>query len=173
MSKAKTHRDYINTGERRAMVLKLRKAGATYAEIANSVQKAANEGKLSPLPAGWNPLYAYKDVMREMEKRRLDMDEDVVTVRLIELERLDDMQKGLWPMVVSKRPDLQAIDRMLKIMDRRSKYLGLDAPTKVDGLLRSVNLGDLTDSQIDRLAEGEDLLSVLANPNTTSSQGGA
>lgn len=41
-----------------------------------------------------------------------------------ELDRLNALTQTLW--ASARRGDLGAIDRLLKIMDRRSKYLGLD-----------------------------------------------
>jgi len=133
MAKAKTHPDYINTAERRAMVLRLRKVGMTYAEIAEAVSRAAEAGRIGALPSGWSSLYAYKDVARELAKRRDVMAEDAELVRQLELDRLDDMQKGLWPLVARQNPDLKALDRLLKIMDRRAKYLDLDSPIAITG----------------------------------------
>jgi hypothetical protein len=46
----------------------------------------------------------------------------------IELARLDEMHAGCWE--AARSGDVQALDRALKIQDRRAKYLGLDAPTK-------------------------------------------
>ncbi len=42
-----------------------------------------------------------------------------------ELARLDAMLVGLW--AAARRGNVAAVDRVLKIMERRSKYLGLDS----------------------------------------------
>jgi hypothetical protein len=48
----------------------------------------------------------------------------------LELDRLDAMQQALW--AKAKRGDIGASNAILKIMERRSRLLGLDAPTKAD-----------------------------------------
>lgn len=63
--------------------------------------------------------------------------EDTGDLRILEGERLSAMQDALWKRCM--RGDEWAIDRVLKIMDRRAKLLGLDKPPeeqKVDITLR-------------------------------------
>lgn len=60
----------------------------------------------------------------------------------MELERLDILLNGLWEQ--ARGGDLQALDRALKIQDRRARYLGLDAPTKT----QEVPMSALTDEQL-------------------------
>lgn len=62
---------------------------------------------------------ALKEIIREPAEAVIKM----------ELERLDVVLRGLWMAAASG--DLAAADRFLRIQDRRAKYLGLDAPTKV------------------------------------------
>lgn len=47
-----------------------------------------------------------------------------------DLERLGIAEKAIWPAVI--KGDLLAIDRLLRIMERRAKLLGLDAPKRID-----------------------------------------
>lgn len=49
-------------------------------------------------------------------------------LRTVELERLDEMFEGLW--TKAKSGDGFAIGNALRIMERRAKLLGLDAPVK-------------------------------------------
>ena len=49
-------------------------------------------------------------------------------VRSLELARLDEMLLGLWGK--ASRGELQSVDRVLKILERRARYLGLDAPQR-------------------------------------------
>jgi hypothetical protein len=52
-------------------------------------------------------------------------------LRSMELERLRSLQVSLWSR--AKEGDLGAVDRILKIMERRAKLTGLDSPeTEVD-----------------------------------------
>ena len=117
----------IETAERRAFVLKLRKGGATYARIA---QAAIDKFGLEHLPEKWDCRFAYKDVARELEKisrLRNGLSEDVLQ---LELERLDEMQLALWPRVM--QGDIQAIQTTLRIMERRARLQGLDKPQRLE-----------------------------------------
>lgn len=49
-------------------------------------------------------------------------------VRTLETTRIDAAIRAIWPDVMLG--DLRAVDRLLKLMERRSRFLGLDAPTK-------------------------------------------
>lgn len=49
-------------------------------------------------------------------------------------------------------------------IDKRCKILGIDAPMKSFGM--NIDLSQLTESQLERLASGEDLYRVLATPGT-------
>lgn len=46
----------------------------------------------------------------------------------MELSRLDHFMQSIWPKI--ERGDLAAIDRGIRIMERRAKLIGLDAPEK-------------------------------------------
>lgn len=58
-------------------------------------------------------------------------------VREMELDRLDLLLDKLMPRV--EQGDVQAIQTALKVMDRRAKFLGLDAPTKQDLTVHQVD----------------------------------
>jgi hypothetical protein len=60
---------------------------------------------------------------------RQDTSEMADEVRTLELLRLDEYHEKLRPKV--EKGDVQAIMACIKIQDRRSKYLGLDAPTEI------------------------------------------
>jgi len=47
-----------------------------------------------------------------------------------ELARLATAEEAIWPQILAGK--WLAIDRLLAIQDRRAKYLGLDAPSKID-----------------------------------------
>ena len=90
--------------------LELRKAGATYQQIADKM--------------GISLSGAGVCVSRAMDALRLEVKEAAEQVLELELDRLDSMLLGLWDK--ARRGDVAAIDRVLKIQDRRAKYLGLD-----------------------------------------------
>jgi hypothetical protein len=50
-------------------------------------------------------------------------------LRALELDRLDSMWIVVWPLVL--QGDLKAIDRCLRIMERRAAICGLNAPKRV------------------------------------------
>lgn len=56
--------------------------------------------------------------------------------RLTELERLEKLHEKWWPHALGEGgwgpPDVKAAEVVLKIMDRRARLLGLDAPMKVE-----------------------------------------
>src|SRR5262249_27674484 len=66
---------------------------------------------------------AHRLVARALE---ITYQEPADELRKLELERLDTLSRALWPTATTDPPNLKAIDRLLKIMDRRAKLLGLD-----------------------------------------------
>lgn len=107
--------------------VELRKAGLPYAQIADALGFASASS-------------AYRTVMRALARNQ---SEQVEELRMIEGARLDRMQQAVWQRAV--QGDLHTIDRVLRIMDRRARLFGLDAPQKV-----SVNT-DEVDAQIEQL----------------------
>jgi hypothetical protein len=98
------------TIDREQQVVSLRRQGYTWEGISNEV------GYLSPSSSREAFLRASRRVLRE----------DLEEVRNLELDRLDFALKSIWTGV--EAGDTQAINTMLKIMERRSKMLALDAP---------------------------------------------
>ena len=88
-------------------------------------------------------------------------------LRTLELERLDTLYAKVMVIIEtgSTKEVLNAIDRALRIMERRSKLLGLDAPMKQD--LRITNR---LDAQIEQLAaelfQLEETHSLQATPGS-------
>jgi hypothetical protein len=103
----------IEAAERQALALKMRKEGCTYDKIAQRVGYAS--------PAG-----AEKAVKAALHKMIKDDAQDVLT---FEIARLDEMLEGAYGLACVGNPI--AITSVLKIMERRAKLLGIDAPTKV------------------------------------------
>lgn len=94
--------------ERMAQALKLRKAGATYRQIADRL--------------GVSISTAYDDIRDALAEITREPAE---TLLALELERLDGMWLGISR--AANRGDLKAIDRAIKISQRRGKLTGLDA----------------------------------------------
>lgn len=111
------------TAARRTQAIALRLAGADWTTIATALQYADRGA-------------ACKDVTRALEKYVAEQRVGLAELRELEVQRLDRLQRGLWSEAVSGNP--KAIDAVLRIIDRRAKLLGLDAPVKVqtDGVVR-------------------------------------
>jgi len=105
----------LKGAERRIDVLNARKTGATYNEIATQFEIS--------------PTRAYQMVREELEKLTAERTELREEVMQIEMERLDGLFSKAWEKAMAG--DLRAIDACLKVMDRRAKMLGIDAPIKV------------------------------------------
>ena len=149
---SKRDRIAAEQNERRRKALELRKAGANYQQIADRLGLANKS-------MAWQAVHAaIRDIVREPAE----------AVLTIELARLDALLLGVW--TAAKAGDVRAIDRALRIMERRSAYLGLDAPKRTehtgkDGGPIELDLSKLTEAQIDRLLEartGADLDRLLA-----------
>lgn len=74
-----------------------------------------------------SPSGAYRAVMAGL---KATLQEPADEVRIMELQRLDVMLEK--QIEAAERGIPQAVDRVLRIMERRAKYLGLDAPVRVD-----------------------------------------
>lgn len=106
--------------EREVQALELRKAGASYAAIGQAL--------------GISAMGAYKAVQRALKRLTKHSEAAAAEVRALELARLDAMLLAIWPQV--KQGHLGAIDRALRISQRRAALLGLDAPMPVVGNLQ-------------------------------------
>jgi hypothetical protein len=101
----------VQSHDRKLDALALRKAGLTYQAIADAIGVTKN--------AAWKLVgVALKETIQE------PADE----LRTLELERLDALSEVLWPMAMAG--DLHAHDRYIRLMERRAKLLGLDAPVR-------------------------------------------
>jgi len=100
--------------EKERQALELRRAGATYDEIARAIGYATPQG-------------AYLAYGRALKRSLIGSGAE--EAREMELDRLDRLQRTWWPKALSG--DEKATDRVLKIMEHRAKYLGLYAPTKM------------------------------------------
>lgn len=97
-----------------AKALELRKEGQTFQAIAET--------------AGYNsPQAAHEAVKRAIKEIIREPAEDVIR---LELERID----ALWGIqyLNAQTGDVQAMAACMRLMERRAKLLGLDAPEKVD-----------------------------------------
>jgi len=106
------------------MALKLRKDGGSYRKIADRLRQEPG------ISDHYSDVQAYNDVKAELDRIKALCAEEAEAVRTLELERLDEILPKL--IEGSKKGDWFAVDRLLKVMERRAKLLGLDAPEKRD-----------------------------------------
>lgn len=104
----------INYAKRRRDALLMRAGRYTYQQIADKHYNG-NKG------------YAYKDMQKAIKEIPAEAAE---MVRQQEIELLDVMARGILPRALEG--DDKAVKSMLSIMDRRSKYLGLDTPVQIE-----------------------------------------
>ena len=105
--------------KRRLAELEMRLAGVQYRQIAEHF--------------GVDVHTAWDDIQWAMQPTRNTLDEVGEKARRLDLWRLDRLLRALWPRAVGARatsPDDFAVDRVLKILDRRARLLGLDAPSQ-------------------------------------------
>jgi hypothetical protein len=74
---------------------------------------------------------ACKDVREALKERRSELDDKADDLREIENARLDRLFFVAYRQAV-KEGNLAAIDRALRIMERRARLLGLDRPQKTE-----------------------------------------
>lgn len=113
----------IKATEKQAHAVEMAKMGATYQEIADEVGYAGPSG-------------AFKAVETALAKT---LGAPVEAYRLVEIARLDAMLMGLWTKAVAGH--LGAVDRVIKIMERRARFQGLDAPQSLKVEAAGVEFG--------------------------------
>jgi len=105
----------VDAHDNQLKALELRKAGIGYQRIADSLGYKDASG-------------AWRAVKAALKKTLQEPSDEL---RKLELERLDAAASAIYPSV--KQGQYGAIDRWIKIMERRAKLLGLDAPQKIEG----------------------------------------
>jgi len=103
----KTRVSNLQSMDRRKQALELRKAGATYDEIAKAVGYSG-------------PGAAYKAVATAITKIQV---EPVLELLMIDIARLDDMQKRCTAEM--RKGDLSQVDRIVRLMEKRWVLMGV------------------------------------------------
>jgi len=111
---AKTSTRMVEAKHRQQQALALRRAGATFADIADALGYA-------------NPSCAYKAVTTALAELPVA---DADALRQLEADRLDEMQVQVYRRALNGDP--AAIDQVLRIMHRRARLLGLDMPARLE-----------------------------------------
>jgi hypothetical protein len=108
----KTPTTGLRVTERVSQALELRRAGHTFDEIGRAM--------------GCTRQRAHQLVRKGMARIMESADETAKEVRALELSRLDGVLLSHWP----KRDNPRSAEVVLRVCERRSKLLGLDAPEK-------------------------------------------
>jgi hypothetical protein len=116
----------IDTKRRRKLVLKLRKEGLLYREIAERVREQFSEDEL---PKGFDASYVGQDLRRALQNVESDLETEARDMLRMELRRLNELQAAMWSKAM--QGEESAVDRILNVMQRRAKYLGLDEPDEI------------------------------------------
>ncbi|MFI1100280.1 hypothetical protein [Streptomyces melanogenes] len=74
---------------------------------------------------------ACRDVRKALTDRRTELNDDVDAMRQLDADRLDRLFFVAYKKAVRDQ-DLLAVDRTLRIMERRARLLGLDMPTRTE-----------------------------------------
>ena len=104
----------IARAEREREAIGLRRAGASYDEIAARVGYTDRSG-------------AKKAVERGLSRWMRETDEEL---RALELERTEVIIARLWPAIDTHAPDLKAVEVFLRVAEYRAKIAGLYAPRR-------------------------------------------
>jgi hypothetical protein len=126
--KKRSHRPRGEDAKKRAranQALELRIAGATYRQIAAQL--------------GVSEKAAYYDVQDELGRLDPIIHGQAERLRELEAARLDRLNVALAPGIKAGTPG--AIFAAVKVMERRAKLCGLDAPTKLE-VSGAVTLGE-------------------------------
>jgi hypothetical protein len=117
--------------------LELRVTGATYVEIGCSLRLSTTR--------------AYQLVRAGLGEINAELTETASQLRQMELERLDAIHAAHWP----KRENPRNAEIILRVMERRARLLGLDAPAKIEQtsqtseeLLPTFDPSRLTDNEL-------------------------
>lgn len=117
--------------QKKMQIMQLRVAGWAIWQIADHLQISTQNVHSHIL----EQLSVWRDMTQEMSNE----------LRELEVQRLDEFLRALWPKIQTGNP--RAIETALKVAERRAKLLGLDAPEKrevtVDASVQSLTHTEL------------------------------
>ena len=128
---AKTAPAKASAVARREKALELRAKGMSIRAIADKL--------------GVSKTQVQRDIEKELQAAAEERKKIAGLIIDLELTKLDELEQEAWKHIAAG--ELSAIDRCLRIMERRAKLLGLDAAEKVEHSgdlvinLRSVDMG--------------------------------
>jgi Homeodomain-like domain len=116
--------------------IELRAAGASYREIGAAL--------------GVTHVTARNWVLTAVDEVKYEQAE---TMRKVEGTSLDRLQRAMWPEAI--QGDAKAAMAVLRIMERRARLFGLDAPVKVDAQVTEVTQADMEMAELVREAKAK------------------
>jgi hypothetical protein len=131
MPRGTASRRHVSRAERTARALELRKAGLTFRQIGADL--------------GVTEQRAHQVVTRELARLNAKRAEDGDTVTRLEVERLDALLATVWPKALAG--DLPSFDRVLAVLARRAKLLGIDAEKPTTGVTMQNITVEMTDRE--------------------------
>lgn len=126
---------------RRVQVAEKLLAGKTYRQIAV---------ELNP-PVSLRTVF--KDVQVILERWRKEAVQDVAEHQRLDLRRIDEALAAIHDQI--KDGQFGAIDRLVKLLERRAKMLGYDAPENVV-IKQTRNAAEMTDEELAAIAANGD-----------------
>jgi len=121
----------IAVRERQRRALELRKAGATYQAIADTLGYGSVNG-------------AYHAVKRSME---LSITEPAKELRTIQYERLNHLAMVVWPLAMAG--DLKAVAQYQSIMRDMNEMMGTNTPTRIEADINVTHAGAIIVADVD------------------------
>lgn len=103
--------------ERRAKAIQMRIAKVDYQTIADKLGYSSRGA-------------ACQDITRAFERNRAEEGRSVELLRDQEIAGLDRAQAAIWPRVIAG--ELAAVDTYIRLVARRCRILGLDAPKEIE-----------------------------------------
>ena len=163
MPASKAHQ--AETAARRAELIRLRRQGVPF-----------DDERIVDARGSSSAGDARKDLVRALKANRDDEAAEASIYRQQENERLDALLAAVWPQATEERPvydkegmlignevDVRAVDTVIRLIDRRAKLNGLDAPATVEvsgpggGAVRLDHVG---------LAELNKLIATAGDPDS-------
>lgn len=111
----RTSQKTIEAQERRTKAVALRKMGWSYGRISAQL--------------GMTKSSVHKAVTKALTESQKHLDGEADLLRTQELDRLDDLQSFYW--MDATKGNTKAGLQIIRVMERRAKLLGLDAPAKI------------------------------------------
>lgn len=166
------HQSDVALQAKRLTALKLRERGATYRQIAEEMHTSAG--------------YAHDLVRAGLKEMNEQAMESAEHVKMIELNRIDDLWYRLSQKLLGQTrtvemkdgkkvdvpdPSERTVEAMLRVMERRAKLLGLDAPEQIGGPGGGpipVAIEDVRTILIQRVMEMKKRLALAAGPESVT-----